>query len=324
MNHTFPGKQVASTTRPLTRSRLREVLVGVALVAVTVLTSAPSTASAVSGVHVVVGTSGESFDRQETINVPCPRGERVIGGGGMVWEDFQGMFPEDRQRVALSELRPYHPSRGRDLYIVTGVWTTPIGVAPWRLFGYAMCARPIDGLRIRERSPATMSSDSKQAIAVRCPTGRRVLGTGARISVPPGGFLGRMVIQVARPSRPGDIARAQAHEVPGGYGGQWGVTAYAVCAPKPAGYKVVFEQSPLRDSEYRKLAGNRPNDGCPAREQVLSPGAAVGSDVPGNIALAGIAPFEVDHHRTFGMAVENTPTGVDWDFIVATAVCASP
>jgi hypothetical protein len=114
---------------------------------------------------------------------------------------------------------------------------------------------------------------------------------------------GNVVLQVARPSGPGDIARAQAHEVAGGYTGKWSVTAYAVCVPtKPAGYQVVFGESPERLSESSKHAGAS----CPIFKRLLSSGAAITNIAPGHVSLQGIVPEDTNDY-TYASAVENTP-----------------
>jgi hypothetical protein len=146
-----------------------------------------------------------------------------------------------------------------------------------------------------------------------CPAGQRVLGTGAKTS----DLSGNVVLQVARPSASGDIARAQAHEDADGYSGGWSVTAYAVCAPPPPGYEVVFGRSSAAQSESLKYAVAA----CPAGKQLHSSGAAITDVAPGHVSLKSVFPNLAQGHA-LGVAVENTATNLNWDFIVASAVCA--
>ncbi len=101
------------------------------------------------------------------------------------------------------------------------------------------------------------------------------------------------------------------------------MTAYAVCVPtKPAGYQVVFAQSNERLSEARKHGFAY----CPSGKRLLSSGAAITNIAPGHVSLQGIIPLRnnVSPYKwgTWARAVENTPTNLNWEFIVATAVCA--
>lgn len=161
------------------------------------------------------------------------------------------------------------------------------------------------------------SSSSVKAVAAGCPPGRRVLGTGVRISKP----RGRVVIQVARTSGPGDIARAQAHEAAGGTDANWSVTAYAICAVAPSGFVIppFARSTPLgelpNDSNSEVLADTT----CPDGKALIGAGGAVSRDAPGNVSLTVISP------RSDGaqaIAVENASTPVKWGFAVVSASCA--
>jgi len=91
---------------------------------------------------------------------------------------------------------------------------------------------------------------------------------------------------------------------------------------KPAGYTVVFGESPERLSESPKQAGVS----CPLFTRLLSSGAALTNIAPGHASLQGIIPLKnnVSPYKwgTWARTVENTPTSLNWDFIVATAICA--
>ena len=244
----------------------------------------------------------------------CPPGKRVIGGGGWVQE----IGPITR-KPALTQLRPLEQYNGpRDAYMVTAAETTPGTTGDWWVQAYAMCANPLPGWHIVQAT-TTQSSQPMQATAAVCPSGERVIGTGARVSTSTGdnAYVGEVVLQVARPSGPGDIARAQAHEDANDFPLPWSVTAYAICVAPPPGYQIVFAESPARDSESTKLAFAP----CPGGKRLHSSGAAITNVAPGNVSLQGIFP-DLDGGETQALAVENTPTNVDWDFIVATAICA--
>jgi len=286
------------------------------LVLAVLCTLAPAArAAAVEGVHLVPSAPLTGSWSPRTVTAYCPFGERAIGGGGSITDTI----PSSR-KLALTQLQPFHitgdPDGTSAGYTVTAVETAPTNLN-WSLTAYAMCAKPIPGMNIYTSPPQPASSAPVRATAAVCPAGQRVIGTGARSS----DSSGQVVLQVARPSHPGDIARAQAHEVPSGYPGSWTVTAYAICAPPPSGYEVVVDESGLRASEPVKEAGGSPVEGCTGGRQLLSPGAAISNIAPGNVSLNTVFPY-VAVQQGYAVAVENTPTLLNWDFIVATSVCS--
>ena len=242
----------------------------------------------------------------------CPSTERVIGGGGYIQE-----VSGTDHKPTLTELRPIYRYDGtRDAFRVTAA-ETPLGTPEtWLVQAYAVCVPKVQ-LHNWVIVPATspLSSNAVQAKAAVCPAGRRVLGTGISVSDPFGG----VVLQVTRPSAPGDIARAQAREGVNGYAPNWSVTAYAICADPPPGYVIPpFGQSLGSDSESWKIAGST----CPAGKYAHSAGAALNNLAPANVSLQAVFPAG-GGRSSQAIAVENTPTTEDWDYIVASVVCAS-
>jgi hypothetical protein len=304
-----PGRSSSTTPRVLT-------LAGATVVAVCgALSLGAAPASAVPGLEMVPSpVSATNSLPSKTVVAYCPPGKRVIGGGGRVQE----IGPITR-KPALTQLRPLQQYNGpRDAYMVTAAETTPGTTGDWWVQAYAMCANPLPGLHIVQATTSE-SSQPIQATAAVCPSGERVIGTGGRVSTSTGdsAYVGEVVLQVARPSGPGDIARVQAHEDANGFSLPWSVTAYAICAATPPGYKVEFGESLERDSESTKLAFAN----CTGGRRLHSSGAAITNVAPGNVSLQRIFP-DLDGGETQALAVENTPTIVDWDFIVATAICA--
>ena len=294
---------------------LVKVIVGLAVLQL----AGAASASAVSGLQTVAQASGSDLQPRKTVTATCPPGKRVIGGGGFIQED--GFF--DVGRPVLTQLRPVHPNHGRDAYVVSGA-RTQVGFfgEKWQIGAYAVCASPFGGVHI---VPARTdpSFSLVQATAAVCPGDERVIGSGARVS----SLEGDVVLQVARPSTPGDIVRAQGHLKLFGQPRTWRVTAYAICVRRSAlkNYRVVFTRSKERDSETRKEAFAA----CQPGQHLLSSGAAVTNVGPGSVSLQGIWPDtgsispNVDTAATQAVAVENVPWPVGWDFIVATAICAS-
>jgi hypothetical protein len=282
--------------------------------------AAATPASAATDLEVKWAVSANDSSHKPAVAAKCDSGWRVIGGGGSV-QEFRGSEGRYTHRLALTQLRPDGISNA---YVVNGAETYPGTTNSWQVIAYAMCAKDsnpsswLNGLDIVRQPTGSATSDVRATAAV-CPAGKVVIGTGG-------------VLQVARPSHPGDIARVQAHEdVNGyfrnGYPASWSVTAYAVCAPKPPGYTVQFGESVTRASETEKLA----TASCAeVGRRLYSSGAAVTNTAPGHVSLQRILPVSgVEGPESLGSgiteftrALANSPYAEDWDFIVATSVCA--
>jgi hypothetical protein len=300
--------------RKTKRARWTEVASVVALAAgalVGAQIAGATSAMAVSGIHIVSSSSTSSSTGLKQVQAYCPVGERVIGGGGFVQE-----VSGTSRKPTLTELRPIFRYDGtRDAYRVTAAETVPGTANTWLVSAYAVCA-PAGSVSnwgiVRATTP--LSSNAVQSTAAVCPSGRRVLGTGISVSDP----FGEVVLQIARSSGPGDIARAQAHEDVDGYAANWSVSAYAICTTPPIGYVVPpFGRSTASDSENWKIA----QANCPTSTVAHSAGAAVSTVAPGNVSLQAVFPT-AGLRGAQAIAVENTPTNADWDFMVAAAACA--
>ena len=273
-----------------------------ALVGMQLAGAAP--AGAVTGIHKVPGMVSPNDSKPAKTAPPalCPVGERVIGGGGWV-------FPTaaDADRVALTELQPVHPASGQDSYVVSAAEVTPNISSNWSVQAYAICASPVSGLNI----VSSVSNPFSETDAF-CPVGQSVLGSGARVNN--AGNHTKLVS--ATPFLAGDRVRAAAADDGSAAVGQWTVTAYAVCAPTPAGYQVVFTPSATNQSEPEKVAVVS----CPAGTRVHGAAAIIVPSGPG-LALQVAYPFNaLDKVEAF--AVETQPSSGNWD-VRAVAICAA-
>lgn len=275
------------------------------VVVIQVVAAAP--ASAVPGLTRVTVLSATDSVAQKTATALCPVGTRIVGGGGRVQE-----FSMQTRRVALNRLQPVPTLAGsQDGYVVSGAETAPGTTGTWRVQATALCATQPAGYEINSVETAP-SSASVQQTTSGCGSGRVVIGGGARIN----NLNGQIVLQVARPSGPGDIYRGQGHEDADGVGTNWTVTAYSICANPLPGYEVIFGESPEAGSESVKTAFAE----CSPGKVLVSTGAAISFTASGSVGLLGAVPFG---EGTQGIAAENTPTSENWDFIVATAICAT-
>jgi len=246
----------------------------------------------------------------KTVHADCPAGLRVLGGGGWI---FTG--GADADKVALTELRPVHPPSGVDQYVVTAEEIIPNITSNWSVQAYVICSSPISGLSI---VPNTGFSFASAADAF-CPIGQVVLGSGGKVNNP----AGHVKLTGATPESAGDRVITTVVEDSSGATNVWSVTSYAVCAPRPAGYQVVFARSDLRASEPEKPAAVV----CPVGTRVHGAAAIAltletgGTGTSGAFALQVIYPFNaLDRVQAF--AVEIVPTSITWE-VRAVAICAA-
>lgn len=288
---------------------------GATLLAVQLVTPSPAFAVPIlSGLQQHFGSSAANSSASvQTAVAVCPEGKVVVGGGGGILDQ------NNTRRLALTQLEPSDwistDDGHRVGYLATAAETGAGVTSFWQVQAWALCANPIPGRAIYQMS-TLRSSQAVQATKIACPTGQVVLGSGARVSNPIGPTGQQVSLQIARPSQTGDIARAQAHEDPDGYSGSWSITASAICAPKPLGYQVVF--APSADASTAAVKTARAT--CPTNGRVISAGAAMSNVAPGHASLSEVNPLSNQVVRA--RATENFSTTQDWDYIIASAVCA--
>lgn len=269
-----------------------------------------SPAGAVPGLQKFQGAvSANDSTPVKTVHADCPAGLRVLGGGGWIFTSGP-----DADKVGLTELRPVHPQSGVDQYVVTGEEVTPNITSNWSVQAFVICASPISGLSIVANTG--FAFDETDAF---CPAGQVVLGSGGRVN----NSAGHVKLVATTPFQAGDRVRTAAVSDDSGATNEWTVTSYAVCAPRPAGYQVVFARSNLRTSEPEKLA----IVACPAGTSVHGAAAIAltlensGLADTRGLALQLIYPFNaLDQVQAF--AVETNPVSITWEVRVV-AICAA-
>lgn len=222
------------------------------------------------------------------------------------------------RRMALTRLQPVERLDGtRDGYVASAAETPPGTFGDWYLVAYAMCAdkNALDDYNYDVIYKTTSASlDPNQDTAADCPGAQVVLGTGAGIGISANN-AGKAVLQIARASADGAIARAEAHANSNDTS-VWAVAAFAVCVDRLPGYEVKGERSEEELSESVRYAKAE----CSAGRRVLhGAGGAITNVAPGTVALQVVYP---GYRWAEVYAVENTPTTQNWDFTVAQAICA--
>jgi hypothetical protein len=166
--------------------------------------------------------------------VPAPAGRQVVSATGLNQDDLVttpscgtksvigmgGRINGGSGEVVLDDIQPSF-----DLKTVT-VRGFPVPGGSdnsWTITAYAVCANTPPGLeRVAFNTPS--SSASEQTAVQGCPAGKALYGAGAAIGNGNGSVL-LTGVNIA----PQDTARAWAHEIVGGYGNNWTITAYGIC-----------------------------------------------------------------------------------------------
>lgn len=201
-------------------------MVGLAVIAASVVVNvmAPVPAAAAIGGAPYVGESATNSVSVKSATAHCPGGMRVFGGGGRL--------TGDNHRVVLVTLNPFSSSSG-DGYSATAAELPGGYSGSWSVRAYAICANAISGMQIVVAS--TTDRWFKEAVAT-CPSGKVPVGAGGAVggsgavsmtSIWPEEFHRR--VSVSGQDIVGDGVDAPVN---------YAVFAWAICAPKPAGYKI--------------------------------------------------------------------------------------
>jgi hypothetical protein len=200
-------------------NRFAALVAGLLAVAGVQVVAAP--AQAVPGRVRVVATTANNNTVIKSVNAVCPAGTRVVGGGG--WA-----FDNDANKVRLVRLEPLSSSAQSSYFVQA---EAEIGfTGNWWLEAYAICATTPAGHQI-VRATSTGSSSTFVTQIVDCPTGKKLLGTGATI------LSGNREVGLQRTGSDNGLTRslATAREDATGFSGTWTLTAYGICANPVSG-----------------------------------------------------------------------------------------
>ncbi len=176
-------------------------------------------------------------------------------------------------------------------------------------------ATAVPGLNNVVAASAANSNVFKSVVAT-CPAGQRVIGGGARLSVP---SSSEVSITHLAPTVAATGYEAQAYEDADGFAGNWAVQVIAICANTPAGHVVVAASSPMTSPATATVTAT-----CPAGLQVLGTGGSVGPG-RGTVVLTGVVPSPVAGPASVSVTGAEVQGGFagTWN-VTAWAICAAP
>jgi len=166
------------------------------------------------GVRIVASTPSNGTDLK-SVTARCPAGTQLTGASGQI----NGAVGN----VVMDDLRPNGA-------VPNGVTVTGAEIDPeasWSATAIALCANPLPGL-VRVTATSASNSSNKSATAT-CPRGKKLVGLGGELN----GATGEVVIDDYRPSEfltGATVTGNEAVDLDGAFGGNWTVTAYAICA----------------------------------------------------------------------------------------------
>ncbi|HST64500.1 MAG TPA: hypothetical protein VLM05_04865 [Mycobacteriales bacterium] len=290
-------------------------LVGTALIGTQLAVAAPAGAApagvapaAVGGSVLTRGFSASDTRSVKSARADCPAGKEVVGGGGAPF-----LSSSDFGTVRLIELRPVHNNNGPDGYVATAMALGAVPTGNWSLEADAVCADRVPGLYLAGGAGAVGSAPVQSAEA-GCQAGEAVLGGGGLLRNP--GF--QADLRTVAPSATGDRFVVQGGEDVDGYANNWSVVAYAICAPRPAGYEVISETSPSNPTDERKTITGR----CPIGKHLTGPGVATDPTSPGGIGLENLFP-QPNLTASQALAEITQPPVVPWATMRTLAICVS-
>ncbi|MEU2662239.1 hypothetical protein [Micromonospora sp. NBC_01740] len=169
----------------------------------------------------------------------------------------------------------------------------------------------VPGLSVKTTTGPSNSSAKTQNAT--CPTGTKVIGGGGAIT---GSGLGQVGMDIMRPLIGGDAYSVTGREDENGVGGNWAVTANAICATPPAGLVMVSGSSAPSFG-----TSNWFEKSCPAGKHAIGVGGAVVGAANSEVVLEDLRI----HQNSVVVAGAEDGTGfADSWWLDAVAICADP
>ncbi len=176
-----------------------------------------------------------------------------------------------------------------------GRWATTVGAvavlagaqALVQLVGAAP-ASALPGLQVVSVNTG-FDSTARKTVTANCPVGKKVVGGGGRVNGS-GGKAG--VTELSPVTGVTDGFKATGYETDNGFGGNWSIQVYAICANPIAGLQVVSKTNTPSSSDFQLEAVS-----CPIGKRVIGTGARINNPA-GQVALQAKGTNNPD--ATFG------------------------
>jgi hypothetical protein len=252
-----------------------------------------------TGIVRLTPTTATDSSTTKSLTATCPAGTRVITAGGDTTGSANG-------RVVLDVMRP-DPTLTK---VTVHAREDETGTsATWFLQAFVTCAPAPAGLELVK---ATSPTDSAaKSVTATCPTGKRLLGSGAETT----GAGGQVLVGGLRPNSGLTSATVSATEDATGTTATWSVTAYAICAPAPRGLQLVGATS-ASDSTASKVATAH----CPAGLSVIGTLGTVNSSA-GHVVRDAVFSDADLTSAGFSAFEDVAGTAKSWS-VTAYAICA--
>lgn len=256
-------------------------------------------ASAVPGLQLVTGMSALDSASVKEALAACPSGKRVLGGGGYIYGGGRQVHFYRLQALGSS-----------DQFAAGAVERGAYG-ANWRVYAYAICGSQPAGLEYVSYS-TTSTSDPYRAATAECSAGKKLISMGARVL--DGYEDGQVIIDDVMLSSTLETTTATAYEDENGYGGDWNLYSYGVCANPLPGLEFESATSPSNSSD--KVIGVN----CPAGKKVHGVGGNINGAL-GEAMYGGIYPSGALTGATVIAVEDSTLYNNNWTARVY-AICA--
>ena len=188
------------------------------------------------------------------------------------------------------------------------------GVLALALTSTASAAVP--GLNLVTENSGPPNSAPVHEATVECPEDQALLGLGGKTN---GG--GGQVVLDALAARTGDEATVRGHEDQTGFGGDWSVTAYAICADEGGERRTTFNE-PL-NSLTPKIATTANGGPCTNERRLTGVGAEVPVGATGQVVIDQIVPSADLESATVRAQEDDDGFAGNWS-LRPFALCAPP
>jgi hypothetical protein len=184
-----------------------------------------------------------------------------------------------------------------------------------------LATSPAEALTGVERVDARSSQDSasSKSVSVACPPGKVIVGGGGLSGV--GSGFGTVHLAGFRPRvnlSGNSVMQVRADEAETGLAATWAVSAYATCAPAPAGWEIVSAASAVSSDATRTQTVD-----CPPGKMAIAFGGWADGAPAGQVHLTGAFPAQGLTGVTATAAEDQSGTPASWT-VTAYAVCVTP